>query len=311
MKSVISAPRGAVELVESTYDTKPNPPTVDDILDAQCNGTLNAARHIQEAVDVLRRAPIQQFNFGPLSLDTIREAQQEALEFINYGVFQLPYTVCMYRCSICYDNQTVGFTILMMDGRTMPDVAHKTIHGYGIAAIGFIHSPKDVCAMHSINMLKTQLQKEGPAVEIQIPAIEIKHWHHQLFPTGVAFDPLHLQAQQMTEGSLIGMALTMILNTKGIHKERVPYAEKPNARRIKAGRPPLPYITRVSTTLYNEASRKGEPGTHASPRPHRRRAHVRHMPASGKREAYMIPIAAMLVNWDGQPIEERKGYEVK
>jgi hypothetical protein len=35
------------------------------------------------------------------------------------------------------------------------------------------------------------------------------------------------------------------------------------------------------------------------------------MPATGYKEAYVIPIAAMLVNWDGQPLPDRKEYTVK
>jgi hypothetical protein len=293
------------ELVEYEYETLACPPMIDDIVRCWKEKCLNASDPIKNTIDLLEKEPIQQFNFGPLNLETVREAQQEAIQFIQYGVFQLPYKCCMYRCTVRYDNKDVGLTMLLLDGRGQPNSHH------GIACIHFIHSRDDMCAMHSINMLKTMLTAEGPAIEIQVPSAEIKFWSQHLLKPGVEFDANRTEVQQMTEGTLVAMGLTMILNTKGVYKERIPYATKPNAKRVKSGRPPLPYITRVSTALYNEAVRAGEPGTHASPRPHRRRAHLRHYPATPKREAYVLPIEAVLVNWDGQPMEERRGYEVQ
>jgi hypothetical protein len=38
---------------------------------------------------------------------------------------------------------------------------------------------------------------------------------------------------------------------------------------------------------------------------------VRHYPKTDKHEAYIRPVAAMLVNWDGQPLPDRAEYEVK
>ncbi len=292
----------------ATFEALASPPTIDDIVTALNENKIECSKNVRAVASLLNLKPVQQFNFGPVSLETIREVQAEALQFIQYGVFQLPYEVCMYRCTMNYDNRAVGLAILMLDGRRS-DAGKEERDG--IASVCFIHSREYVCAFHSINMLRTKLGPEGIAVELQIPDAEVKYWRPILLPPGESFDASREETQQMTEGSLVGMGLTMILNTKGIYKERMPYAEKPNAKRVKAGKPPLPYITRVSTALYNRAVEKGEPGTHASPRPHRRRAHLRHYPASGRREAYVLPIAAMLVNWDGQPLEERKGYEVK
>jgi hypothetical protein len=106
------------------------------------------------------------------------------------------------------------------------------------------------------------------------------------------------------------MGLIMILNTKGVLKERTAPPAKPNKVRAARGVPLIPYTTKVYTTVYNQSVEKGPVGTHASPRPHRRRAHIRHYPKTERHEAYTKPIAAMLVNWNGEPLPARAEYEV-
>ena len=297
--------------MENTYEFKAKPiaPTIDDIIEAQLKRTLVGADNVREALKILSRNQIEQFNFGPLSLNTVREAQQEAIEFIEFGCFTFPYPVCLYRAQVQYDNALVGMTVLVVDGRDRVPVIHK--HYDGIASVTLVHSHFEMCAMHAINMLNVQddPRGRGKAVELHVPATELAYWKDKISiggPTGYTEE----NTEQLTEGAMLAMALTMILNTKGIRKERSEPPCKPQQARIKAGKPLLPYVTRVYTDVYNKAVEKGEPGTHASPRPHRRRAHVRHLPERGNKPAYNIPIAAMLVNWDGQPLTPHQ-YEVK
>jgi hypothetical protein len=294
-----------------TYSFQPKPvaPSIDDIVKALNNKTLVAGENSCKALSTVTKHPIEQFNFGPLKLDTIREMAKEAIEFVEYGCFTFPYPVCLYRVSVQYNNAIVGMTILVVDGRAgQPEIYADGREG--VATLSMVHSHSEMCAMHVINMLnvKDDPQGRGKAVELHIPASELSFWKDKITiggPEGFT----EQNTENITEGAMVAMALTMILNTKGIRKERSEPPHKPNEARARAGKPLLPYVTRVYTDVYNRAVEAGEPGTHASPRPHRRRAHVRHMPARGEHEAYRIPIEAMLVNWDGKPLAPHQ-YEV-
>jgi len=96
-----------------------------------------------------------------------------------------------------------------------------------------------------------------------------------------------------------------LLLTKGLRKTTTAPNPKLNAARVKAGKTPLPYVTKIDLTSYrNAGDHKG--GTHASPCAHLRRAHIRRIAKDGK----LIPVAAALVNWDGSPLM-RTEYQVR
>lgn len=285
----------------TTADVSPIPPTIDEIDEAIRTKKIHCSDQILDALKVFVRIDnTELFNFGPLDLDTVREAQREAIDFVQHGCFHAPYPVCMYTSRIKYDNAIVGTSIITVNKTGKLD----TRPFEGNAVIRVIRVADQLFAMHCICTNKTQLDKEGMAIAIEIREHEIKYWGAHLENSSEMQWPL-------TEGARVMLGLTMIVNTKGVLKERLPRADKPNKKREAQGRPLLPYTTRVYTNVYNHAVEKGEPGSHASPRPHRRRAHIRHYPKTEKRDAYMLPIDAMLVNWDGKPLEARKEYVVK
>lgn len=285
----------------TTADVSPLPPTIDDIHEAIRTKKIYCSDQIFEALKVFVRLDnTELFNFGPLDLDIVREAQREAIDFVQHGCFCVPYPVCMYSARIKYDNAVVGTTLITVNktGVLSPGPFD------GNAVIRVIRAADQLFAMHCICTNKTQLDKEGMAIALEIREHEMRYWEQKL-------ENSPEMQWQLTEGALVMLGLTMIVNTKGVLKERLPRADIPNKKRAAQGRPLLPYTTRVYTNVYNHAVEKGEPGTHASPRPHRRRAHIRHYPATDRREAYVKPIDAMLVNWDGRPLEARKEYVVK
>jgi hypothetical protein len=154
------------------------------------------------------------------------------------------------------------------------------------------------------NMKVVRLPGTTPALQLEVQNDEVAVWTERMRLK----DNVLPSVEALADGAMLAIGLTMILNTKGIRKERIAPPAKPNKARAKAGRPLLPWVTRVYTNVYNQAVAPGQ-GTHASPRPHRRRAHMRHYPARGDREAYIKPIDAMLINWDGKPLE-RGQYDV-
>ena len=283
------------------------PPTLDDIAAALKAGRMLASEDCKAALKHIATTKgsqrLEQFNFGPLKLDTVREAQMEAVEFVEFGCFKPPYPVCFYRGSIGYENRVVGMSLLVVDGTDKtfnpdPPADKKP----GVATVYIVHSADEMVAMLSVNMLNTRLELGiGKAVEINVPNSEVNFWKPKI--------PKEDFEWNLTEGSLVSMGMTMILNTKGVLKTRAAPPAKPNKVRAAKGAPLLPYVTRVYTTVYNQAVAPGVKGTHASPRPHKRRAHVRHYVRDGK--DWHTPIDAMLVNWDGRPLQDRETYMVK
>lgn len=284
------------------FETLPMAASNDDIHKLMKQGRWRGTPSTKSALELsFSAAHIEQFNFGKLSLQTIRDAQAEALDFIEFGCMALPYDHCIYRCSIEFDNQTVGFHLFNV--ATPKD-------GGRIVTINTLHNKNEAFSFRSDNTLKVGHKPFlGRGLEIKIPKDDIAYWEHIIGPINSDVVWNEGNGSIITEGCTICMGLTMILNTKGIRKERSEPSDKPNKARMKKGLPLLPRVTRIYTDVYNRAVAPGT-GTHASPRPHRRRAHVRHYPATDFRAAYVKPIAAMLVNWDGKPLPERNEYEV-
>jgi len=305
----------------------PTPPTFDDIDRHIKNGTCYAEPRVWETLRLLvkSREVVEHFNFGPLKLDTISDAQRECIDFIRHGLFRLPYPICVYRATIEFENRPVGYTLLMVEAKDKeakikkPRVYNNYLEdplGRDTATISMIHTPNFMMAIHSVNTFRTKnIKGTGESVvEVSILKRELDYWASRGFDLKANIigydddgDPLVDGSDILSEGSLFTMGLTMILNTKGVLKERHAPAEKPNLKRLKANRPLLPYVTRVYTGMYNQAVAPGT-GTHASPRPHRRRAHVRHYIRDGR--DWYTPVDAMLVNWDGEPLKARETYKV-
>lgn len=291
------------------FSADKRPPTLDDIYEAVKSKKLMASENVaglfREVITPNSdfHSHVEQFNFGALHSKDIRDAEREGHEFIKHGLFQLPYPVCLYRCQVHYpEDEPLGMSLLLVDGQH--DREKVNPHDKpGFACVSFTHDPKYMIAMHSINTMIWKDTPEGTAIQIEVPRKEHAYWQETC-----SSDNGQLTLTDMAEGSLVAVGLTMILNTKNIRKERAAPPEKPNKARAKAGRPLLPWVTKVFTGVYNRAVQPGE-GTHASPRPHRRRAHVRWYGPTAYREGYHKPVAAMLVNWDGAPLE-RGQYEV-
>lgn len=290
-------------------------PSLDDIYKAVKDRTLFASPNVKKLFEKVITPEsdfgghLEQFNFGMLRKKDIVDAQKEGHEFIKEGLFQLPYPLCLFRVQVHFEEEEgppMGMAFLLVDGQhpQSPIYVGDGQDTPGYACVTFTHDHNYMTAMHAINTLEHKVLPEGTAIQIDVPKGELEYWRKSSDTnTG---KPLELR--DIAEGALMSIGLTMILNTKNIRKDRCAPPAKPNKARAAAGRPLLPWVTRVYTDVYNRAVEPGE-GTHASPRPHRRRAHVRHYPATPYREAYVKPIAAMLVNWDGTPLE-RGQYEV-
>ena len=73
------------------------------------------------------------------------------------------------------------------------------------------------------------------------------------------------------------IAMAMFLNTKGIRSELINAPESLNKKRIAKGKSPIPAYHVVKIDM-KDSSGRSIGGTHASPRPHYRRGHIRLLP---------------------------------
>jgi hypothetical protein len=277
-------------------------PTLDDIDASLKNKSLVSTENTRKALELALSkhllGGIEQFNFGPLHEKTLLEAQSESMDFVEHGLFSLPYPLCFYRANVFHphENMVVGESYLVLDG----DDRHK-----GIAVVQILKSATHMVALTSNNtMERVSNPQNGEGCIVKLSKEEHEFW------SGTLRGPHDELAsdRHIAEGSMTMLGLTMILNTKGVRKERVAPPTKPNLVRARKGRILLPYVTHVHTDVYNRAVEPGQ-GTHASPRPHRRRAHVRTYLNEDGSVKDRVPIAAMLVNWDGRPLQ-RGEYEV-
>lgn len=277
-------------------------PTIDDIYYAIKEGRMRARRDIIEALMMAidKKSGMQQFNFGVLSSKAISDASVDASSFVRAGAYTEPYPFCFYRASVQYDDEKQPI------GQSYVVFRHKSEEG--VAVVHLCHSDDHLIAVHSVNTLNVMEHPKDPTrlgVQVRVLEAEIKYWCEATNdPYGLKCTP-----EYMSEGAVTVMGLTMILNTKGIRKETTPPPRKPNMARERTGKPLLPYVTHVYTNVYMRAVKDGPKGTHASPRPHMRRAHVRTYRNEDGSVHHHKAIDAMLVNWDGTPLQ-RGQYEV-
>ena len=302
------------------------PPTIDEIAEAIKTGRLVARKNIRDALaEFIQLTNVEQFNFGKLTLKAVGEAAREAVEFVQYGVFQLPYEVCYYRTQLEFsgvpeegtpNGKIVGAGFIVMPAKPEDN------YGNGVHVVSLRKCEGLLTATHCVNKLKISgptaieladagRKPDDKKCECVVRQSEIDFWSGQLRRSNYAdYDVEKDGGAFFTDSAQHIMGLTMIVNTKGVPKERTAPPRKPNKARAAKGLPLLPYTTRVSTALYMAAENSGGGGTHASPRPHRRRAHIRTYRNDDGSVNHVTPIAAMLVNWDGGPLLRREAYNV-
>lgn len=181
----------------------------------------------------------------------------------------------------------------------------QTGHRSPMTMLGLVHPQAD----GSVNVHEYYLTPRGPR---RVRTVRYEHT-----PAGTKLSLLgsagmsREQAEDDLSGSFYPLAIA-ILNTRGcsIDLKRAPTLE--NQRRARKGQRPLPAHYRVDAAEYVTAlggaqSSNDAGGTHASPRPHLRRAHER-VYDDGKR----VWVRSALVNVRRQEdlafVELRQGY---
>lgn len=271
------------------------PLSIKDIRHHLETNTLAAPK--QTLVDLRRLLrepfPLEVFDFGTMYRKHVHELVGDAKPFLEADLLPLPFEPCVFRIVTddLHDVGLFGTTTFLWEKFELRSSCTR----------GF--SPR----YSGITCSKIENTNVATAIAFGFS-----------FPNKIFLDPEAMAAAGDTEklSHAVGayredvIAGLMILHTRGVRKTRVCPSDKQQAARAKAGKPPLPYTTTIDTREYFEAMRNSERrgGTHASPRPHLRRAHLRrYQKEDGEK---IVPIPASLVNWDGTPLQ-REAYRVR
>lgn len=128
--------------------------------------------------------------------------------------------------------------------------------------------------------------------------------HVKLAGTMTEFDAA---AGDLFDEVLAPLVVTSILSCRNTTVERVEASQKLNKKRAASGKPPIPGYSFISISAPPDRQvSTGQGGTHASPRSHLRRGHIRRYKETGK----TIWVQATMVNANG-PGQAKQVYKVK
>ncbi len=231
--------------------------------------------HRLSAADIIEQAA--KFDFGRLVLEKIEEGKYkipeftaDELEFWTEGLIPLPYPCCWYECII--GETRSGFIAIEEDGN--------------VYAERF-----DIMKANG----QDSLLEDGIIIEIPRQARIGTDIYGSLRVLGNislvdGASPETLAATNWQAHGPLIMYMTLMLNSRTTEKRSEQAPAKLNKKRMLHGKAPLDSHTVVSIVPQRFRQVEGQGGTHASPRLHWRRSHVRTL-QSGKR----ILIARMLV----------------
>jgi hypothetical protein len=245
-----------------------------------------------------RNNTLQCFEFGQLPRKVTEQAIDDAAPIADAGLMTLPYNEGFYRVDIEDTNGTGNYNGLLLFWGHDPDKKSTEIYC-------LIKNPQ------SGDLL----------------GLSAKHWPLSVNHRGLSREVLEVEQQDLDLLTSLGIVfiaesmpyflwpLTVILQAKGVGRVCTAPSAKLNAARARKHLPLLPYVTRVDGQLYAQAALNGAPspsgshGTHASPRPHLRRAHLRTL-TNSQGNTRQVHVCACVVNWDGTTLT-RDHYEVK
>lgn len=257
------------------------------------------------AVDLCARKA-EWFDFGALEYSTLGKAAKDALPFRLGGYMVPPYPFCMMRTRL-YRNHPVTGVEAAVDALIMIASAPTA---NSASAVLYAATGRGIESSDAISWVF--LAQDDRMDLIGIFHIRAKPPADPEVPKGRPYNP---DVDPTSE--TIYDALWLILNTKGIRKTVEEPSEKLNRARVKNGKVPLQRVTRIDAAQYMRAMQETESmergGTHASPRMHLRRAHLRHYTADRFSEtvrARPVIIDAMIINADKDVGVPRDHYEV-
>jgi hypothetical protein len=296
-----------------------------------------AAPIVRHSASILNsRAEV--FEFGDVPDATLRDNAVRAGPLLGRGMISTPFPACIFWYSLVPDIERTREQLRQIgaDEAEIDEVGSMTRRYCSIVVrvIGPGHGePGHECDSQSFVVGDFMRLTVEEAVALRLPSGSVYFaldalglvtttakgtWEGYLLDSMAERLPRYKEADESIRGIMRQMSLgsladgvasaAMMLTTRGI-KTRVEEAPaKLNAKRLKAGKAPLPRVTVVDTAAYVAASdRTSRGGHHASPVPHLRRGHVRRL-----RSGRQTWIRDMLVNCRSlSEVSARDHYEVK
>jgi len=251
----------------------------------------------------------QQFQFGEVEDTRIKTEALRAGPLIADGHLSLPYSSVIYNYTLKPDladtppemmDQRVKFCTL---AAVVPnDKMIDPLPGPLFFAADFVFAPPSEFEKFGRKSSRKYLMTLIAGVAFQAnPAVG--KWQGEVIDkpdVGGIFNQLVCVADGVA-------SLSMILATRGVPTELREPTEQQQKSRIKKKKSILPAVTHVNTQRYYAAMSNTEKGHHASPVPHLRRGHIRHL-ASGKNTWVKDTIVNCMSLSD---IKDRDHYEVE
>lgn len=260
------------------------------------------------------------FSFGEVTQQTLKSQAYRAVEIMGHGLLRMPYPSCVFH------HQT---------SEPVPPHALESL-GTNTARMQSFY-----CVLDGKTAELPAGTQEGPNREFPdgwflIMEFRIETYHHQKviflprltvftdyrmgpeggnYRTAIRADPMGLMKKNPDEVNSVCdpvAVLNVILNTKNVAATRVHIDPKLNRARAKQGKAPLRDYTVIDTQRYFAAAKETERmGTHASPRMHIRRGHIRHLPDKEIWINDMIVNAGREATSTASLAVERDHYKVK
>jgi len=247
------------------------------------------------------QAYYKEFDFGsidPISNKEFGELQLYGLDLIKHDIFEMPYS----HSIICWTN-----TITMQGTYVFKYVVLcKYLNKNELGLTVFV-SYKDDNGFNNEICFTTGLA----FAQTRISSLMTTFKPMWLSQDGSGFnkmdDELEVKFSQETVNDLV--ALVAMLDAEGIERREEIAPNRLNEKRIKRGKPPIKDCTTIFIKVGKKvvkASGENIHGTHASPRCHWRRGHLRHLP-SGE----IVKVRPCMVNVGSGEEPANKNYVIK
>jgi len=228
----------------------------------------------EEMIDLVGEA--EWFDFGEIDEKRLGDTWNDAMPFAKAGLVALPFPICVFRFRLKTAKGALDVLLLCADvdvdrpllaTATGATISVSTFF-VGSTMVPYLSDFFTLCGTH-VHSLDPKDKAAGSAA------------HAFLF-------------------------LWLVLNTKNLDHRVFEPPDKLNKARAKNHKSPLRRVTYIDSSKYGRAldetrAMERVPGTHASPRMHLRRAHLRHL-----KDGRILSIHATIVNAHMDPVVRAK-----